>query len=321
MKILAIQNRKGIGDMVIFLPFIEAIAKKFNTKINILVKENSKAAQILKNNTYIDQIIILDRDNKYKNGKHDGLKGSFKLINDLKKYEFDKVFIFNSSLRFYLITKLAGIKNIYQYPRLGKKNQHIIQTAQNFIEKELNLKVLSNPKIFINLDDINYAKSKYKILDGQINILLGIGGSGDTKRVPSNIFLNFMKLCSENYDCKFFLATGKKDDEQKLLNEILKSEFKDKCLSLDQLNLIDTLPIIKNCKISICNDSSFSHLSAALGIETIVLMADTPLLYGSYSPKMHPILPEGEVSVTHDTLGKKKINPEKIFNEFKKILF
>jgi len=321
MKILAVQNRKGIGDMVIFLPFIEAIAKKFNTKINILVKENSKAAQILKNNTYIDQIIILDRDNKYKNGKHDGLKGSFKLINDLKKYEFDKVFIFNSSLRFYLITKLAGIKNIYQYPRLGKKNQHIIQTAQNFIEKELNLKVLSNPKIFINLDDINYAKSKYKILDGQINILLGIGGSGDTKRVPSNIFLNFMKLCSENYDCKFFLATGKKDDEQKLLNEILKSEFKDKCLSLDQLNLIDTLPIIKNCKISICNDSSFSHLSAALGIETIVLMADTPLLYGSYSPKMHPILPEGEVSVTHDTLGKKKINPEKIFNEFKKILF
>ena len=321
MKILAVQNRKGIGDMVIFLPFIEAIAKKFNTKINILVKENSKAAQILKNNTYIDQIIILDRDNKYKNGKHDGLKGSFKLINDLKKYKFDKVFIFNSSLRFYLITKLAGIKNIYQYPRLGKKNQHIIQTAQNFIEKKLNLKVPSNPKIFINLDDINYAKSKYKILDGQINILLGIGGSGDTKRVPSNIFLNFMKLCSENYDCKFFLATGKKDDEQKLLNEILKSEFKDKCLSLDQLNLIDTLPIIKNCKISICNDSSFSHLSAALGIETIVLMADTPLLYGSYSPKMHPILPEGEVSVTHDTLGKKKINPEKIFNEFKKILF
>ena len=31
MKILTIQNRIGIGDMVIFLPFIEAIAKKFAT--------------------------------------------------------------------------------------------------------------------------------------------------------------------------------------------------------------------------------------------------------------------------------------------------
>ena len=44
MKILTIQNRKGIGDMVIFLPFIEAIAKKFNTPVSILAKENSKAS-------------------------------------------------------------------------------------------------------------------------------------------------------------------------------------------------------------------------------------------------------------------------------------
>ena len=37
------------------------------------------------------------------------------------------------------------------------------------------------------------------------------------------------------------------------------------------------MPIIKNCDVSICNDSSFSHLSSGLGIKTIVLMADTPL--------------------------------------------
>ena len=50
MKILVIQNRMGIGDMVIFLPFIDAIAKKYNCPINILVKENSKASQILNDN-------------------------------------------------------------------------------------------------------------------------------------------------------------------------------------------------------------------------------------------------------------------------------
>ena len=74
------------------------------------------------------------------------------------------------------------------------------------------------------------------------------------------------------------------------------------------------MPIIKNCKISICNDSSFSHLSSAIGIPTIVLMADTPLLYGSYSPQMHPIIPDGQKSVTHDSLGKNKINPNKILS-------
>ena len=58
----------------------------------------------------------------------------------------------------------------------------------------------------------------------------------------------------------------------------------------------DTLPIIKNCNISICNDSSFSHLSSALGFKTITLMADTPLIYGSYSSNMYPIIPDGETT-------------------------
>ena len=80
------------------------------------------------------------------------------------------------------------------------------------------------------------------------------------------------------------------------------------------------MPIIKNCRIAICNDSSFSHLSAALGIQTIVLMSDTPLLYGSYSPRMHPIIPDGETLVTHNTLGKEKINPLKILDKLKDIL-
>ena len=45
MKILAVQNRMGIGDTVIFLPFIKALSKKFNSPISILVKESSKAHQ------------------------------------------------------------------------------------------------------------------------------------------------------------------------------------------------------------------------------------------------------------------------------------
>ena len=121
MRILAVQNRMGIGDMVIFLPFIEAISKKFSVPISILVKENSKAIQFLKNNKAIDKIIILNRDNKINSGRHDGIAGFYNLAMDLKKYNFDKIFIFNSSLRFHLISKIANIKEIYQYPLFQKK--------------------------------------------------------------------------------------------------------------------------------------------------------------------------------------------------------
>ena len=320
MKILAVQNRMGIGDMVIFLPFIEAIAKKFAVPISILVKENSKAIQFLSDNQNIDQIIILDRDNKNRNGRHDGIIGSLNLAKDLKKNNFDKIFIFNSSIRFNIIAKIAQIQNIYQYPLFKKKNQHIINAAKNFLKKKINLDVESNSQILIDEKLINETKIKYKVDDSHLNILLGIGGSGPTKRIPSKTFINFMELISKKHDCKFFLATGKNNEEQKILFEILNTTLKNKCYALDNLSLNEILPIIKNCDISICNDSSFSHLSSGLGIDTIVLMSDTPLLYGSYNSRMYPIIPDGENTVTHDTLGKDRINPDKIFYQLNDIL-
>ncbi len=129
-----------------------------------------------------------------------------------------------------------------------------------------------------------------------------------------------MKLITQKHKCRFFLATGKNIEEQKILLEILSTSYKDKCYALDNLDLNEILPIIKNCNISICNDSSFSHLSSGLGIKTIVLMSDTPLLYGSYSPRMYPIIPDGENTVKHNTLGKDRINPNKIFEQLNNIL-
>ena len=263
---------------------------------------------------------MLDLNNKNKSGQHDGLIGSLNLIKQLKTYNFDKVFIFNSSLRYNLIAKFALIKNIYQYPLFEKKNQHIILAAQNFLKSKFGIEVDSNPNISVADEKSKLVRSKYNILSDQKNILLGIGGSGGTKRVSPEIFLKFMEYSSNKYNCRFFLATGKKEEEQKILNKILDSKFKIQCVALDQLELSDTLPVIKNCDISICNDSSFSHLSAAIGKPTIVLMADTPLLYGSYSSQMYPIIPDGEETVTHDTLGKDKINPKKIFEKFQDVI-
>jgi len=320
MKILVIQNKMGIGDMVIYLPFIKAISKKFNTTVSILVKESSKAEQFLKNNNFIDKIIILERNNKLKRGRHEGLVGSYNLVKDLKQYDFDKVFIFNSSFRFNLIVRAAGIKNIYQYPLLQKKDQHIIQAAKKLLKKNLDLSVETNPEISINDHSVKEARSRYKINNDEKNILLGIGGSGPTKRIPAKIFIKLMRLITQKYKCKFFLATGKNIQEQEILKEILDTEFKNECYRLDDLNLTEILPIIKNCDASVCNDSSFSHLSSGLGIKTIVLMADTPILYGNYSSMMHPIIPDGENTVSHDTLGKDKINPNKIFDQLDHIL-
>ena len=318
MKILAIQNRMGIGDMVIFLPYIEAVAKKYNSQVTLLVKENSKAEHLIKDNKYINEIIILKRD-QTKKGFHDGLNGFFRLVSDIKKYQFDKVLIFNSSLRYKLVCKFAGINDIYQYPLFKKKNQHIIEAANKLLKNNFNLEIKSDPVIDVKDENVQKIKLKFNFSDEVKNILLGIGGSGPTKRIPPKIFIEFMNLCLKNFKCRFFLATGNKNEEIEIMNEIL-SYHKNLCTPLNELSISETLPIIKNCNIAVCNDSSFSHLSAALGKPTIVLMSDTPLIYGSYSSKMHPLIPDGVEKVTHGTEGKERINPLKIFEKFQNLI-
>ena len=319
MKILAVQNRMGIGDTIIFLPFIRALSEKFNTPISLLVKKSSKADQYLHQTDYVDKILFLDEEKK-ENGNRNSFFENLKLIKNIKKYNFEKIFIFNSSLRYNLIARFSKITEIYQYPLFKKTNQHITDTPKKFLKDQLNLDVNDDPVIEIdNMLVLNSVK-KFQINKNEINILLGIGGSGPTKRIPAHIFLNVIEEISKKKKCKFFLATGKNSEEQIILNEILQSQFGRLCIPLDHLSIKDTLPVIKNCDLSICNDSSFSHLSAALKIKTITLMADTPLIYGNYSSKMYPIIPNGEETVTHNTLGKDKIDPQKIFNKFNEII-
>ena len=306
------------GDTVIFLPYIQKISKKFNTPVSLLVKKNSKADQFLDQTNYIDEIIHLEQDKKKE--RHDGLVGAFRLAQELKRYKFNKVFIFNSSLRFNIIARIARIRNIYQYPLFTKKNQHIIKPAVTLIKESLNVDVNNNPRIDVDENLVKLAISKYNINKKELNILLAIGGSGPTKRIPANTFLSVMKKIANEKKCNFFLATGKNEEEQKILSQIMNSEFKEKCIPLDHLTIHETLPIIKNCNASICNDTGFGHISSALGIKTITLMADTPLIYGSYSTDMYPIIPDSETSVSHDTLGKDKINPEKIYNKLISII-
>ena len=133
-------------------------------------------------------------------------------------------------------------------------------------------------------------------------------------------FIKFMDLINEVKNCIFYLAAGSNTIEQQIVDTILNSTHKNNSVTLNKMDITDTLPIIKNCHLAVCNDSSFSHISAALGIKTLVLMTDTPLLYGSYSSRMTAILPKGLKDVKHDTLGKNQINPEEIYIKAKKIL-
>ena len=196
----------------------------------------------------------------------------------------------------------------------------MIDTAKDFLKKNLNIDVKTDARIFLNSKKLLPVEKKYKINKNKVYILLGIGGSGPSKRISPEIFISVIEKILKKKDCHFFLATGNHEEEKKILEKIMNSGFGKLCTPINELSINETLPIIKICNASVCNDTSFSHLSAALGVKTITLMADTPLMYGNYSPRMYPIIPEGMKDVNHHSDGKDKINPTKIYEKLIKIL-
>ena len=309
MKVLVIQPKIGMGDMVIYLPYIHAISKKYRTPVSILVKENTRADQLLAEDNHIEEIILLNRT-KNNSGIHDGLSGFFKLSEELKLKKFDKVFIFNSSIRYLLISKLAGIKNISQYP-LFRKKDNIVTSAKIFTENELGEIVSTQPRLNINEDKVNNIKQRFS--KEFKHICVGISASGDTKRWDIK---NFVKLCisiNAKTPSKFYLAAGSND--KSLIDQLINSEIGKNCESFQNLKIKDTLPIIKNCNLYVGNDTGWLHISSALNIKCLALFMDSPVqAYGKYSKNISVIVPEGETEETtiHDTLGSDKISFEKV---------
>ena len=313
MKVLVIQTRYGIGDMLIFLPYLKAISQKTGVKISILAKKTSKANELFKDENFLDEIIKLDATN-------DGVWGFSKLIKEIKSKNFDKVFIFNGSIRYRLLALFSGIKEIYQYPFFISKDV-IFQTAKVFTENYVNKILSTKPVLNLNSKNIDEAKKKYNLTSDVKNVVLGISASGPTKRWDIENYISLATKLNKIQNCKFIIAASKNDQE--IISKIKNSEIGKNCFSLENLSIQEILPIIKNCNLYIGNDTGFMHISSALGIKSIGIFVDSPAYsYSGYSDNIEAILPIGETleSTTHDTLGKDKISFEEVFEKTNKYL-
>ena len=246
-------------------------------------------------------------------GSHDGISGFFRLIKKLKERRFDKVFIFSSSLRYFLASKFAGIKKIAQYP-LFRKKDNIVTSAKIFTEHELGTIISTQPKLFLNKIKIENSQNKFQ--KELKHICVGISASGPTKRWSIKNYINLCEKIDKHVPSKFYIAAGKNDKE--LTKEILSSKIKNKCISFENLKINETMPIIKNCDLYVGNDTGWLHISSALNIKCLGLFMDSPVqAYGKYSKNIDVIIPEGETeeSTTHDTLGAERISFDKVYNK------
>lgn len=307
-KGLIIQTRPGVGDLCMFLPYIQQI-KEHNKDFafTLVTKKRTAAKQILKYDQSINQIVYLE-DETIATTKSK-INNFFKLLNFIKKNNFSKIYIMHFSIFWFLLAKISGIKNIYKYGIL-KKNVDIHLNAL-----EQNKRWLQDPNL----------SSQTKIVYPQNNsknnnqIIIGIGSSGPTKKWPTENYIELIKKIND-INIKFYLAGGNNEIENQIANKIINEIKENRIESLCSLSIEEIMPIINSSKLYIGNDTGFMHLSAGLNIPAIGLFGDTPLSYAKYNKNILPIIPENFKTVGHGSMAMNQITISQVLNEVKKFI-
>ena len=306
-KVLVIIKSMGIGDLSILISNIHAISKKNAKPVTVLAQKNTRARSILKYDPHIEEVIELDEKE---------IKSFFGIIKKIKPMKFDQSYIYSDSFRLYMISKLSGIKENFNYSFFSKKGKNFFRTAKEFTEKTLNVKVNSQSKIYWDKKDIEEAKKKFSISNEVKNIVCGISASGPTKRWDINNYIKLFESLDTKFKCKFFLAGGLNDED--LIEKIKSSAIGKKSISFSTMKISETIPIIAACQYYIGNDTGWGHISSALNLKSLFLFMDSPpSAYGVYSKNISIIVPDGETIETcgHNTRGKNKISIEKVLSK------
>ena len=306
-KVLVIIKSMGIGDLSILISSIHAISKKIDKPVTVLAQKNTHAFEILKHDPHIENVIELDEKE---------IKAFFGIIKKIRNKRFDQSYIFSDSIRFYLISKLSGIKEIFHYNFFSKKGKNFYKTAKEFTEKMLKKEIDSQSKIYFDKNEAEEAKKKFNISNKTKNIVCGISASGPTKRWNINNYIKLFENLNSKFHCKFFLAGGLND--KNLIEEIMKSTIRKNCISFSSMTIGEAIPIISACKFYIGNDTGWGHISSSLGLKSLFLFMDSPpLAYGVYSKNINIICPEGLTieNTGHNTRGKDRISFDNVLKK------
>lgn len=308
MKTAILLSYKGIGANLLHLAYCHEIAKKYGPISIITICP--KLSYILKDDPLIREVIYLE--NYYKK-----FLDIFKLAKFMKSIQIENIFIFYPSIRYYLSCKLAGIKNIKQYPFYKKKNLHLVKAAKELTENILKIENCpTETKIYLDSEKINQYKLKnYKI------ITLGVGSSGPSTRWGEENFINLILNLNKKDNFYFYLLCG--PNEKEIADKIINQIEKKNCMSLSGIDISEVIYYISASSVYIGNDSFGHHIAAQRNIPSFIIMLDTPRAYTDYSINQNKILPHNinENEIDHDSnLNPNSITIDMVIDKIKKFI-
>ena len=305
MKIGVFLNYIGIGANLMHLAYCHKIASTFGPITLISLAKNLD--QALEDDQLIKEVITFKKNKK--------ITDIPKISSNLRKLNLDCIFIFYPTARLYMAAKLAGIKKVYCYPLLKKKELHLVEAAKKFTCESLNL-LNCDTETKIQISNEKIEKTKKYFDENKFNLIIGAGSSGPDTRWGEKNFINLINKLNEKDDFYFYIQSG--PDQKNISKEIINNVDKKNCMDLSDLSVREILPFFSLCDAYVGNDSFMHHVTSQSQKPAIVLLINSPKAYTDYSKYYHRIIPDNATidNINHSFLhSPNSISVEKVINK------
>ena len=320
----------GIGNMVMALPAIEAAREELPRAKITVISQNQAMLSLLSSGLFNKQ--ALD-DPRYR-----GLKGSWKLIQDLWKQRPEIAFTSQPfpKLRYCLAALVSGARDRVSPAQVRfDLCRPKIQTASlHYLERNLELlraagidRKFRGYGLSLAQEEMKQAEGRLQRLKIEPSKLIGLhpGAGNPKKRWPKENFVALGKtLTSRGFSLMVFGGPEEKELADYAAVKIGTGAFS----MVGGRDLMATLALIKQCRAFISNDSGLAHCASALGVPTMTIFGPTdPASSRPYGPSVKMVISPAKCGPCYRPANKygcresgppclALISPESVFREF-----
>jgi heptosyltransferase-2 len=297
-QVAVIQVKRGIGDVIWHLPFIQAIAAASPAgKVMFLAPPSSCAEVLLAADPCVAETIYFEHDgSEFKRALN-----LVKLAALLRWQRFGKVWILDRTIRPALAARLAGIP---ERIGLGLGAQKLFITNPGIDQSHFHdqpvdwlVALMAAMKVpFASTEpDLRLAPQRLAAIAAKFEgsqrpwIALGLGASHPDKDWPDAHWADFLAGLRQRVQGTVFLVGGSANSAR-ARNFIAQSSGAPAVNACD-LGLTDAAALLRLADLFVGPSSAPMNLAVAGGTEAFGLFGSTPVL--TYSKRIHAIVPPG----------------------------
>jgi ADP-heptose:LPS heptosyltransferase len=293
-----------IGDLVLSTPVLEAIRSNF-PESHLAMLVSAYAAEVVKNNPNLDDVIIDDRENRHK-----GVKGFFVLLREIRRRKIDVSILLRPTLRLALLLFLAGIRR-----RIGSgyRSYQMFFNQKVYVHRKMNLRHEADynldllrplgiaprkilPRVHLCPEEELFASrtwEEFNIVPEDVVVVIHPGSGNSSLNLPAKRFARVADELAERMDAKI-IFTG--TEKEKGLVDFIKNKMRYTAIDLaGKANTRELASILGRCDLAIANSTGPMHLAVALNTPTVAIFCPIfsagPIRWGPYGEGHEVVVP------------------------------